>query len=331
MQDSTREIDVTTVHESRLGINEKISLDTRRFLALADAITFDRLAVEFPDARVPWLDRARIDETTLTQQQCLWRRDGYVILPKLIPDDLLERYLALRRKHGIGLGAFANFSPYCSYDEIAAICMFRPLVDAIAALFGVALAPHFNLSAFVSTERGWHQDDYLNPDDTYSWYAATWIAIDDIAADAGPFEYVPGSHRLPCMRGSLVKQLLEPEVRGLDGRANSHHWATFAEGFVNRVYDRLIEERGLRRLQFLARRGDVMIWHGKLVHRGSIPRDHGMARPALITHYSNPLTRRDIGDDIRAYTNGAPYWCFPATKALPDATLPPGAAWQHPC
>lgn len=309
--DPTRELDVTATRETRLGINEQFSISNRRFRDLADSAAFESLAATFPEDKVPWLDRADVDESRLTREQLAWRRHGYVILRGLIPDNLLDEYLALRGKHNVVLGAFGNFSPYCSYDEISAICMYWPLVDLIASLFGALLAPHFNLSACVSTQRGWHQDDYLNPDDTYSWYAATWIAIDDVAEEAGPFEYIPSSHRLPCMRGSLVKELLEPEVRGLDGgKQGGHHWATFAEGFVNRVYDNLIDERRLRRLRFLAKRGDVMIWHGKLLHRGSIPLNPDMPRPALITHYSNPLTRRDIGSDIRAYTNGAPYWFF---------------------
>ena len=52
---------------------------------------------------------------------------------------------------------------------------------------------HLNLTGWVSTERNWHQDDYLNPF-INSWYGRL-VALDKISADAGPFEYVPGSHK----------------------------------------------------------------------------------------------------------------------------------------
>ncbi len=48
--------------------------------------------------------------------------------------------------------------------------------------------------------------------------------MNDIDMDAGPFEFVPGSHKWPCMRNGLVKNLVVPEIRD-DG---AHRWAVIA-------------------------------------------------------------------------------------------------------
>ena len=63
---------------------------------------------------------------------------------------------------------------------------------------------HLVLSGWVSSERTWHQDDYLNPDFVNSHYAAVWVALRDISPDCGPFQFVRGSHKWPLTRRDKV-------------------------------------------------------------------------------------------------------------------------------
>ena len=44
---------------------------------------------------------------------------------------------------------------------------------------------HLALTGWISTQRDWHQDDYLNPPFVANWYAAVWMALDDISAESG--------------------------------------------------------------------------------------------------------------------------------------------------
>jgi ectoine hydroxylase-related dioxygenase (phytanoyl-CoA dioxygenase family) len=147
---------------------------------------------------------------------------------------------------------------------------------------------HLCLTGWVSTERGWHQDDYLNPPHVNSWYAAVWMALDDIHPDSGPFEYVPGSHRWPLMRGSKVRAHMPWR------QAMLPNWPALSEEFVVPAIDAEITRRGAEIRQFIAKRGDVLIWHGRLLHRGSKPNRPGMPRKSLICHYSGVTHRGDI-------------------------------------
>ncbi len=63
-------------------------------------------------------------------------------------------------------------------------------------------------------------------------------------------------------------------------------WPRFAEEMVTLLFDAKIAESGLKIEKFLARKGDVLIWRGRLAHRGSLPKMPGRLRPALICHYS---------------------------------------------
>jgi ectoine hydroxylase-related dioxygenase (phytanoyl-CoA dioxygenase family) len=155
------------------------------------------------------------------------------------------------------------------------------------SLVGEDMLLHLALTGWVSTEREWHQDDYLNPPFVAGWYAAVWMALDDISPDSGPFEYLPGSHRWGLLRMDKVRSFLtEEELTRKDPAAGVNQWPKYAERFVTPAVERRIERSGLPIRRFLARKGDVLIWHGRLMHRGSLPRVPGTPRRSLITHYS---------------------------------------------
>ncbi|MBY4892061.1 phytanoyl-CoA dioxygenase family protein [Rhodobacteraceae bacterium N5(2021)] len=44
--------------------------------------------------------------------------------------------------------------------------------------------------------------------------------------------------------------------------------------------------------EFTAKKGDVLLWYGRLMHRGSPPRAEGSRRPGLIGHYAPIFERR---------------------------------------
>jgi phytanoyl-CoA hydroxylase len=107
--------------------------------------------------------------------------------------------------------------------------------------------------------------------------AASWIPLEDIHADAGPLAYFPGSHKQGLLdpydwgNGSLV-QLSD----------SSGTPAAFCEHLASEV-----ARLNLRKKVFLPRRGDVLIWHGGLLHEGTKVRDETRTRRSYVTHYTS--------------------------------------------
>jgi len=128
-----------------------------------------------------------------------------------MPDDLMDAYSAVRERLNAP-GGWPSPIPCMHVREIRDLCLHRPLLDKLKSLVGSELAMNLNLPPVVN-----------------GYYAAVWIALDDIHPDSGPFQFVPGSHRWP---------------------------------------------------------GDVLVWHSRLVHRGSEPRRPGLPRTSPITHYT---------------------------------------------
>lgn len=267
---------------------------------------FLELAEDYPDEHELFLNQNNVRHKGISADQQHWREHGYLIKRNFIPHELIDEYNLIRKKLDLGDGPFESITPYLNHSTIRDICCSKDLHYLLVDLIGEEMGLHFILADYVSTTRGWHQDDYLNPENTYARYCAVWMAMDDIDPDSGPFEFVPGSHKWPCLRNNLVKELIIPEQRETGG----HHWAVAAEYHVNKSVENYIEHTGSRVEKFDAKKGDILIWHGKLMHRGSIPRNKDLMRPAMISHYSNIRNRRDFSNEITRHLDGGYYFEF---------------------
>ena len=81
------------------------------------------------------------------------------------------------------------------------------------------------------------------------------------------------------------------------------------EKFVVPAIEAEIAARGVAPQKFLASRGDVLVWHGRLMHRGSLATSQNFWRPALIAHYSGTKHRPDMKKRATD-ENGQPYALF---------------------
>ena len=101
--------------------------------------------------------------------------------------------------------------------------------------------------------------------------AASWVALEDVQPLSGEFQFVPGSHRLP--------ELLHY------GTDKGHHGDYREYGTILETTLRMCEERGLKTAKFMAKKGDVLIWHADLMHGGAPIQDHTRTRKSLVAHF----------------------------------------------
>lgn len=161
-----------------------------------------------------------------------------------------------------------------------------------------------------SSEQGVHQDfSFVFNQREVPKLAACWVALEDIHADAGPLEYFKKSHLLNS--GDFF-----------DWGGGSVHvasWSDFRERGIN--YDlhlkRQISEKKWEREIFLPRKGDVLMWHGALIHAGTAMRNPNLTRKSFVCHYT-PLDSHP--DSPRPASDG--YIFTRATKRVEDAMMP---------
>ncbi|MET7283142.1 phytanoyl-CoA dioxygenase family protein [Kribbella sp. NPDC005582] len=155
------------------------------------------------------------------------------------------------------------------------------ILDVVSALIGPPLAAQsmFYFKPPGARGQALHQDNMFLRADPETCLAA-WIAIDDVDAENGGLAVVPGSHRT---------ELVCPEP------------ADLTESFTNAEVP--IPD-GLHKVQTKMKAGDVLFFHGSVVH-GSRPNSStDRFRRSLIFHYVpeasteiasfyNPLIRPD--------------------------------------
>ena len=80
----------------------------------------------------------------------------------------------------------------------------------------------------------------------------------------------------------------------------------------NNIYTPMFEDiltRGeLEKEKFIASKGDVLIWHSRLMHRGTVPNNPDLWREAVILHYSGISHRPDM-PEAEQHNDGG--WFFP--------------------
>lgn len=232
--------------------------------------------------------------------QADWNNDGVVIVPNFFPEELLSSYESCWIDNNgptSRWGGWPDPVPYMRHKEIRDLLCWKPLSDLIENLIGEPPGLHLNLTGWVSTERDWHQDSYLNPPWVGDSYAAVWIALKDIDPDSGPFQYVPESHMWPQVTRSKILDALSSEER-------DHRWPKFSERILTPLFEQDIIDRGVPVVSHLPKRGDLLVWHGRLLHRGSKAKVKGMERRSLIAHYSGIHHRSEMPKALKDDAGG---------------------------
>ncbi len=194
---------------------------------------------------------------------------------------------------------------YLSVPEIRDMALETRLVELLRVLLGGRYPVLCNtLTLIKGSSQPLHIDSLFMTPQTPHHLAASWIAFEDVDPAAGPLVYYPGSHEIPLYRFQ-----------------NGSHHATSEEfpAWTNYIQCE-IERRGLEKKTFLARKGDVFIWHSDLVHGGGPIHDPSKTRRSLVCHYYTESDARKFADWHLDSLNSA-FWFNrlpPAARPAPD-------------
>ncbi len=280
-----------------------------------------------PDAMAALATRARTRQEAALLTQ--WIRDGYVILDDTAPAadvdamvatldrlwdaptptpclellDLRERpdapvrtlshaaLLALDPATRARMRAASNWRIH-GFPEIdpAARRLFRsPRLRQVASLlFGRPARPLAAINFMAGSEQAPHQDMAVFHIHPRNHLLGAWIACEDIAPDSGPLVVYPGSHRTPFFPG--FADYPQTNLRTVDSPTQ----------LAYRAYvDALLP--GFARREFLARKGQVLFWHGMLIHGGAPVARRGAPRRSMVVHYG--VRGADRRDEVRGPFN----------------------------
>jgi ectoine hydroxylase-related dioxygenase (phytanoyl-CoA dioxygenase family) len=246
-----------------------------------------------PADEVPWLDRPNA-KTALSAHPDLssfpeaiqrslfdWIDDGYMILPRFFDDARIEainsslkNLLESGEARTNPLAKSRIMNPFLQSNEVSGALRASELLRLLSFTLGREARLFQGMHFFEGSQQGAHSDFFHMSTEPVGYLIAIWVALEDVSPESGPVYYYPGSHRLPYLMSE-----------DLDARSGLLFVAKDKDDEYKRRLIAGVEQATIEPVDFLAEKGDVLIWHANLVHGGNAIARNGATRRSLVAHY----------------------------------------------
>jgi len=220
--------------------------------------------------------------------------------PDVVVDELEDggrAVLALLPAERVAQGGFKIYDLYASAPEIRYLGLNEMIAPVLAALFGQA--PVLCHSVYQDQARlvAPLADAILLPPRGAGHLISVFVAMEDISAETGVVELVPGSHILPVL-----------PLAGLD---ELDDWRTDMYEAARR--------KNLKKIRLAMQKGDVLLRHGQLLHGVAAPAADGLPQKSYVFHYWSEADLR--GGEQKLLPQAGAFWVKPKPKPLPLEVL----------
>ena len=204
-----------------------------------------------------------------------YQREGYAVVERMYTADECEAFVEYMMDMHAGRVELEGFDPRATdewgrthnqhwYDQVALKWLIEPRLEApLRQCLDDAPEGIQTMYFWVGSEQGRHQDQFYLPG-----CMSAWIALQDVDVQNGAMLVQPGSHK-----GRLITK---------DDLAEG---GEFAGWDYNAAVDALCGRNGMAEVPVEVQQGNVVFFHGVLVHRGGPILKRGSFRHALANHY----------------------------------------------
>ena len=219
---------------------------------------------------------------------------GFTILKNKIPHELID--CVINEFETWGLMTENNFVNH-RFNRVTNFHIFskntmdiatnKYVNEIISKLFNSQQCVYSSLFFREGTSQHFHRDTphfYTNPIDMYY---GVWYALEDIDANAGPLKYYVNSHKIADPSGY---EIFNDVYKNLDDKSKIKIGSDF-ECIIK--YNKIVEDECVNKnlicidnnnYVYKINKGDIIIWHPKLLHGGSDIIDRTLTRYSMVTH-----------------------------------------------
>jgi ectoine hydroxylase len=248
--------------------------------------------ISAPSREKPWLDapdakeRLRANPAFLQfspeiqQELMAWPDQGYLVLPGFVKPELcdqineeLEKAIATKQvEHDYTNSRVMNFY---EHSEAVRKVIHSPILSRLLDfMLGKKTLAFQSINFTKGSQQNTHSDSIHMTTEPLGYLLAIWVALEDISMGSGPLHYYPGSHKLPYVMSEDFE--------------NDNTFFTIGENYYELYEKKIAETIQKSRIEkkiFLARKGDLLIWHANLLHGGEKVTDPLSTRKSLVAHY----------------------------------------------
>jgi hypothetical protein len=209
-----------------------------------------------------------------------YHRDGFVVLPGIIPEDLIEAV-----KKDMNEKGFNPDFPITTQrdlvrvqdlwevsDPVKQLAVYEPVTKKLEMLYDREVIPFQTLNFLHGSGQRAHSDTIHFSSLPARYMCGVWVALEDITEENGPLFYYPGSHRLTEYNFS--------HIDSIPGTSSYEKYIDY-ENFMQKI----ISVNNFEKKVFLAKKGDALIWSSNILHGGSPVLKKESTRFSQVTHY----------------------------------------------
>jgi ectoine hydroxylase len=242
--------------------------------------------------KAPWLDRfvseADIENhpdfsvfpETVAAQLLKWSANGYLLWEKFLDEETADAInndidnLLDKKTLDFNYTGRKLFNAYHQSYALRKVIKDKQVLSLLSFILGRKAVPFQTISFLKSSEQAPHSDAIHMSTFPQGYLIAIWIALEDIGPEQGALSYYPGSHRLPYITND-------------DYENKSNYW--LLDGDANKKYEEKVQQviaaSGLPKQIFYAKKGDMFVWHGNLIHAGEAMQNPALSRKSFVAHY----------------------------------------------
>jgi hypothetical protein len=239
----------------------------------------------------PWLDRVnskqelpihpsfQILSNNIQNEILYWSDRGCAVLRRFFSEEKVEEInelilsLTLSKKLKIRDGRKIMFAVRHSEKLKNLVCP-PGLQSILELLMGREIELFQSVNFFKGSEDPAHSDFIHMSTYPFGYLTAAWIALEDIDETNGPLFYFPGSHKSSYIMND-----------NFDSGAGRWLLGKHAKSKYSEKVTELISENNFQKELFIAKKGDVLIWHANLIHGGSKMLDNNRTRKSMVLHF----------------------------------------------
>jgi ectoine hydroxylase-related dioxygenase (phytanoyl-CoA dioxygenase family) len=262
---------------------------------------------------LPWVESPFFEkilpEKKLSKEQVgmaqIYNKDGYIVLKNVFTEEEINQVIKEMHEKGFNpdytliktRDANRCQDLWENSDPVKNLAIKPEILSTLEMLYDREVVPFQTLNFLCGTQQMAHSDTIHFSSMPAKFMAGVWIALEDVTHENGPLFYYPGSHQMPEYNFNHFREDLVD-----NSYANYHDYELFMEALMlNSPYEKK---------EFLAKKGDVLIWSANIVHGGSPVIDPNSTRLSQVTHYYfkdciyySPMSSNTISGELQVRTN----------------------------
>ena len=228
---------------------------------------------------LPKLAAFRNLEETIQKSLINWSDNGYAILENFFSDKEVANCNAevdsllksKKVKWGYNQKIMDAFTQSKPLHQLASD---SKLNDILQLLMGKEIEIFQTINFLKGSQQRSHSDSIHMTTFPYGNIIAVWVALEDVSENCGPLHYYPGSHKLPYLMNRDFDNV------GTSYKLGKHLYSAYED-----KVEQVLLKHPLEKKVFIAKKGDVLIWHANLMHGGEPQNNSNLSRKSMVLHY----------------------------------------------